>query len=105
MPANLQFNFECEVAQTLPDGIDLIIGRPTVTAAAVALFSTGLLRAVVLAESQTPEAFAQTLREATLAEEAEFWEIPELGEFTMPKVYGTHEQKQQLTDLINRYKH
>jgi hypothetical protein len=29
---------------------------------------------------------------------------PELGEFTMPKVYGTDEQKQQLTDLINRYK-
>ena len=98
MPANLQFNFECEVAQTLPDGIDLIIGRPT-------LFSTGLLRAVVLAETQTPEAFAQTLREATLVEEADFWEIPELGEFTMPKVYGTLEQKQQLTDLINRYQH
>ncbi len=28
MPANLQFDLECEVAQTLPDGIDLIIGRP-----------------------------------------------------------------------------
>jgi hypothetical protein len=33
-------------------------------------------------------AFAQTLREATLAEDAEFWEIPELGEFTMPKVWN-----------------
>ncbi len=59
----------------------------------------------MLAESQSPEAFAQTLREATLAQEADFWEIPKLGESTMPKVYGTDEQKQQLTDLINRYKH
>ena len=89
IPANLQFDFECEVAQVLPDGIDLIIGRPT-------LHSTGLLRSVVLAESQTPDSFAQTLREATLEEEAEFWEVPELGEFTMPKIYGTPEQKHQL---------
>jgi hypothetical protein len=47
----------------------------------------------VLAESQSPEAFAQTLREATLAQEADFWEIPKLGESTMPKVYGTDDQK------------
>ncbi len=66
MPANRQFNFE--VSQTLPDGIDLIIGRPK-------LFSTGLLRAVVLSESQTPAAFAQNLREETLVEDADFWEI------------------------------
>ena len=98
IPANLQFDFECEVAQVLPDGIDLIIGRPT-------LHSTGLLKSVVLAESQTPDSFAQTLREATLEEEAEFWEVPELGEFTMPKIYGTPEQKHQLSDLINRYSH
>ena len=98
IPASMQFDFECEVSETLADGIDLIIGRST-------LFSTGLLRAVVLAESQTPEAFAQTLKEATLEEEEEFWTIPELGEFTMPKVYGTTEQKEQLTALVTKYAH
>ena len=98
IPASMQFDFECEVSETLADGIDLIIGRST-------LFSTGLLRAVVLAESQTPEAFAQTLKEATLEEEEEFWTIPELGEFTMPKIYGTTEQKEQLTALVTKYAH
>jgi len=98
IPANMQFDLECEVAETMSDGIDLIIGRPT-------LFSTGLLKAVVLAQSETPESFAQSLREATLEEEEDFWEIPELGEFAMPKVYGTDEQKQQLTALITRYAH
>jgi hypothetical protein len=43
------------------------------------------------------------MQDPSLAEEEDFWAIPELDGFTMPTLHGTPQQRQQLQDLVLRY--
>ena len=96
IPAKLQFDFEAQVAPQLDDGIDVILGHTT-------LFTTGIIQAVVMSASESPQSFADSMQDPSLAEEEDFWAIPELDGFTMPTLHGTPQQRQQLQDLVLRY--